>query len=118
MTGTVFLRSLKKLSLLQDFGSSIFEEKMKTYRNRLPLGGIKTPFNLENSLDYYSSRSEEVFHCYCITKGVQKVSDIFDIVRANFGEMSESVVYGDTLEFFFNLLAEEQMKELGEKLDT
>jgi hypothetical protein len=66
MTGTIFLRYLKKLNYLEDFGKSHFEEKTKSYKNKLPLGGIKTPFNFENDKDYYSTPEETVFHCYSI----------------------------------------------------
>ena len=39
------------------------------------------------------------------------------LVKSQFGDISESIVYGDTIEFFFNLVREEQMKEFKEKLD-
>ena len=117
MTGTIFLRSLEKLNLLEDHNKKIFEDKLKTYRNRLPLGGIKTPFNLESSIDYYTAPCEEVFHCYSITSGSTKLQEILALVKSQFGDISESIVYGDTIEFFFNLVREEQMKEFKEKLD-
>lgn len=112
MTGTVFVRALKKLNLIEDLKKGVTFEKLSTYRNRLPLGGIKTPFNLASDTDFYSSPSEQVFHCYCVTRTNLKLAEIMEIIRSNFGDMSESILYGDTIEFFFNLVKEEQMKEL------
>lgn len=117
MTGSIFVRSLKKLNILEELGQKNSPKKLKTYLNRLPLGGIKTPFNLSSNLDYYSAPSEEIFHCYCITKGDHKLAEILKIVSSYAGDISESIVYGDTIEFFFNVVKEEQMKELRNKLD-
>lgn len=117
MTGTVFLRYLDKLNYLEDFGTQFFNERTKTYKNKVPLGGIKTPFNFENEKDFYSTPGETIFHCYSVNGDGQKLKDFIKVVETKFGSLNPQMVFGENIEFFFNMIEEDQMKELENKLN-
>lgn len=117
MTGTIFLRYLEKLNFLEDFGTEFFNERIESYKNKVPLGGIKTPFNFENNLDYYSTPEETIFYCYSVNGDGQKMKDFITIVEKRFGELNPQMTFGENVEFFFNLIELEKMEELRDQLN-
>ena len=102
--------------MLENFFDENFEDVASFYRNKLPLGGVKAPFNLSSDKDIYSSPTEEIFHCYIFSKN-KKMRELVDILEDKYGELNTQIVYGDTIEFFFNLLSETEIKKLKTELD-
>ena len=117
MTGVIFLKNLEKLELSEKLQN--FEEIRKEllfFRNKIPLGGLKSPFNLEDETDYYSNPKETVFHCYVLSQG-KKFSNLLEIFEKKFGDFSYQLVYGDTIEFFFNIVSESSLNKLEQDLE-
>ena len=138
MTGVVFLRNLvklgKKLKKIEkikffyfsnflelldsdSYGTERFSEAAKMYKNRLPLGGVKAPFNFDSGEDIYSDPTERVFHCYVFTEQ-KKLKEILEWFGKKFGDFNHQVVYGDTIEFFFNLLSQKEIENLSLELSV
>ena len=82
----------------------------------MPLGGIKTPFNFDCETDYYTTKGESIFHCYSINGDRDKFKEFVGIVEKKFGDLNYQIGFGENIEFFFNLIKEDKMKELEEFL--
>jgi hypothetical protein len=97
MTGYVFFKSLEMLDLNVNDSKNL-ETYLKFYKNKLPLGGVKVPFNLEEREDIYGDSDVQVFHCNFYGK-----KEFFDRsieeLTAKYGEFSKWMMFSDTLEF-------------------
>ena len=99
------------------FGDVAWNISTEYYKNKLPLGGVKAPFNLSSEKDIYTDPTEINFHCYVFTEK-QKLKKVLEWFSEKFGDFDHQLVYGDTIEFFFNLLSETEIKRLSLELET
>jgi len=112
ITGYVFFKSLGILNLYNSLFDKTFVKRMKFYENKIPLGGIKVPFNLNYEDDIYKDTTL-VFYLENkqATLSFEEIKKYFE---ENFGNANLYPVYGDRLEYFLIF----QKHDAGVKLNN
>eukprot|EP01016_Furgasonia_blochmanni_P009788 TRINITY_DN14089_c0_g1_i3.p1 TRINITY_DN14089_c0_g1~~TRINITY_DN14089_c0_g1_i3.p1 ORF type:complete len:188 (+),score=61.51 TRINITY_DN14089_c0_g1_i3:73-564(+) len=103
------------LNLVDLVGTTKFEERMEFFKNRLPLGGIKLPFNLMVDEDIYRD------HCFVFhvinEETTMKLEEIKTFFVEKFGHINLYSIYGDKLEYFVIFQKHEDGKKIKELTD-
>lgn len=88
----------------------------KFYRNKLNLGGIKVPFDLERDEDSYQDASEQMFHCSVFTRS-KKIGEIITQLESAYGELNYHLIFSEGIEFYFAFKKEKSGKALKGELE-
>lgn len=114
MTGYVFLKSLEMLKLNTTDSHDKLRPSLEFYKNKLPLGGVKVPFNLAEIDDIYSDQNLKVFHCSFY--GDRKLfRAAIDNLEKDIGGFNHWVIFSDKFEFL--VVMKESQKEIAQCKD-
>ena len=117
MTGVLFFRNVEKLNISENIKDEISKgENLKYFRNKIPLGGLKYPFNLEDGKDRYSNESELVFHCHVISANYE-LKKLLDLIQGQFGDIDYNIIYGDNIEFIFKFIKQKDAVLIKQELE-
>lgn len=102
MTGYVFFKSLEMLG----YNSSASNKKdretlnnnLKFYQNKLPLGGVKVPFNQTEPEDIYCDKNQKVFHCVFHGNN-NNFEKALESLKSLYGQFNNYMIFSDQLEF-------------------
>lgn len=94
MTGSVFLKIREKLGLSD-------EERLSIFRNKVPQGSIRIPFNLDEKEDLFHGKSVHIFHLAILEKKLVPQNTIKEYFQNEFKASVEMFLsYGNNFEYF------------------
>lgn len=94
MTGSVYLKIREKLGLYD-------EERLSIFRNKVPQGSIRIPFNLDEKEDLFHGKSAHIFHLAILEKKLVPQTTIKEYFQNEFKASVEMYLsYGNNFEYF------------------